>query len=554
MQMNPLGFPNVAELELPRDLERIETSPAVALLIARVRMGQPAFALTPGNAVCVVEICKRLDGMPLALELAAARFALFSPQQILDRLEHRFSFLASDVAGRDERHRNLLALLDWSHSLLAVEDQRLLSWMSVFVQGWAVEGAIEATTALGFDSARNVDLLARLVDKSFVAVDPGLVPPRYRLLETVRDFALTRLRESGDEMRARDAHLAYVRHMAERSHRDIVGGQMRESVAQLVHEQGNIDAALQYAVVAQRGGDSALAIVGFLLLYLKGGGAYGTYATGPLWYLRALEIPGHADSAERGRASLTLGVITVHVPDTHLDADALLMEAMRIARHNNDRWAEAYANAYRAMQLANRGESEAATGPADTAARIADELGDPLLQGLSGLARGWIRLSQCDYADALATLRAVRNLGHDLHQRHFIDAYIALAAFNVGDDKAAAALWYEAMLTSAALRNVRGIAGTAEGCGYIAARQQRYREAARLLAFASRIRERTHSPFFTFWLAHHDHAERATRLALGAADWATCAEAGRTMREEDAINETAALLRFFSDNTPTNCA
>ncbi|MGH9643453.1 MAG: TIR domain-containing protein, partial [Terriglobales bacterium] len=142
MQMHPLALPDIAEIEIPRDLARIEASAAVSLLITRVRMTQPGFALTPSNALSVVEVCRRLDGMPLALELAAARFALLSPQQVLERLEHRFSFLASDVSGRDHRHRNLVALLDWSHSLLAPEDQRLLAWMSIFVQGWSVEAAV----------------------------------------------------------------------------------------------------------------------------------------------------------------------------------------------------------------------------------------------------------------------------------------------------------------------------------------------------------------------------------------------------------------------------
>lgn len=544
MQLHPLALPDeVAEIEMPRDLARVEASAAVSLLITRVRMIQPGFILTSANAPSVVDICRRLDGMPLALELAAARFALLSPRQVLERLEHRFSFLASDVAGRDQRHRNLLALLDWSHSLLSPEDQRLLAWMSVFVQSWSVEAASEVTAAQGADPATGVELLASLVGKSFVAVDASLTPPRYRLLETVREFALSRLRESQDEMRARDCQLAYVRRMAEQSHHAIVSGNMGENVAQLLHEHGNIDAALQHAVMATRGGELALATVGFLLLYLKG---HGAHASGRLWCLRALEIPGPADAAERGRALLTLGVTGVYQKNTHFDADDSLVQAARIAEQHNDRWAQAYACGFRALNLASDGDAEAAIALADTTAQIAHELGDPLLQGLAGLAHGWIRMLQGGYADALTALRAVRSLGHDLHQHHFIDMYIGLTAFSVGDDRAAAASWQAGMRGSLAVSNLRGVAGSIEGCAYIAARQQRYPEAARLLAFASRIRERS-TPLFSFWLAHHDHAERATRAALSAADWAACTEVGRTMREEDAINQTAALLQFFSE-------
>jgi len=90
------------------------------------------------NAAAIVAICERLDGMPLALELAAARFALLSPEQVLERLDHRFRFLVGEVAGRDHRHRTLTALLEWGFALLSPDEQRLLAWLGVFVQGWSV--------------------------------------------------------------------------------------------------------------------------------------------------------------------------------------------------------------------------------------------------------------------------------------------------------------------------------------------------------------------------------------------------------------------------------
>ena len=132
--------------------------------------------------------------MPLALELAAARFALLSPAEVLERLEQRFRFLVGNVAGRDLRHRNLIALLEWSFGLLSADEQRLLLWLGVFVQGWTVEAVIDLAAAFGDTPETVVDLLTGLANKSLVWVDQGISPPRYRLLESVREFSLEQLR------------------------------------------------------------------------------------------------------------------------------------------------------------------------------------------------------------------------------------------------------------------------------------------------------------------------------------------------------------------------
>ena len=215
----------LAAIKHPRneiELAEIAAAPAVSLLLARIRDGQAEFKLTIANAPVIVDICERLDGMPLALELAAARFALLSPDQVLDRLDQRFRFLVSDVAGRDQRHRNLIALLEWSYALLSAEEQRFLAWLGVFVQGWTVDAAIDLASAFGRLPETVVDLLTGLVNKSLVSVDQSVSPPRYRLLESVREFALEQLRISGEERRARDAHLAYIVRITETAHQDML--------------------------------------------------------------------------------------------------------------------------------------------------------------------------------------------------------------------------------------------------------------------------------------------------------------------------------------------
>ena len=148
---------------------------------------------------------------------------LLSADQVLERLDQRFRFLISDRAGRDQRHRNLMALLDWSYRLLSPEEQRFLAWLSVFVQGWTVDAAIDLASAFGSAPETLVDLLTGLANKSLVWVDQSVSPPRYRLLESVREFALEQLRLLGDERRARDAHLAHILRMVDAAHGDMLG-------------------------------------------------------------------------------------------------------------------------------------------------------------------------------------------------------------------------------------------------------------------------------------------------------------------------------------------
>jgi predicted ATPase/DNA-binding winged helix-turn-helix (wHTH) protein len=541
MRLPPLALPPApAEGGVP--LHEVAAAPAVEMLLARVRAIRPDFALSEANAGNVAEICRRLDGMPLALELAAARFALLSPEQVLQRLADRFRFLNSNLAGRDARHRNLVALLDWSVSLLSAEEQRLLSWFSVFVRGWTMEAAIDLAAPLHCDAERIVELLAGLVDKSLASMDGGFDPPRYHLLETVREYAGERLRAAGEEERARAAHLGCMVRMSRSAREEMLRGNIRRRVAQLIADDGNIRRALEHALASDANRNSAFAILGCLVLYFK---ARGNYFAAHEWG-RTLEA-GAPSSIERARALLCHGVAAVHLGEQRQNSPArYLLESIELAREHGDAWTEAYACGYQALWLANSGRPGEAQPFAAATLDIATRLNDPLLLGLAGLARGWVHIAHGDCRAALEAMRAVRELGDDPHQRHFLDMYIALALFRLGDHQGAAAQWREGMRGAAAVGNIRGIAGSIEGCGYIAAKLGQPADAIRLLTVAQRIRERTGVPLFNFWLTHHEQASAALRRALGAAEYAACAAAAEGVREEDAANEARALLQRFS--------
>ncbi len=277
----------------------------MALLLARIQDAQSNFKLTLSNAPAIAGICERLDGMPLALELAAARFALLSPEQVLERLDHRFRFLVGEVAGRDHRHRNLIALLEWSFALLSPAEQKLLAWLGVFVQGWSVEAVIDLAPAFGVAPEEAVDLLTGLAGKSLASIDQSASPPRYRLLESVREFALEQLRKLGDERRARDAHLAYVLRMTEQTRADMLGARMRERIALLGPELGNIDSASEYAAGPGGNAQGALRIAGLLSLYFK---AHGETALALRLCNRALAAAPATHNRERAQAELCRGI------------------------------------------------------------------------------------------------------------------------------------------------------------------------------------------------------------------------------------------------------
>ena len=540
LRLPPLRLPAIKQPAEESELQEVANAPAVSLLLARIRDTQPDFKLTIDNAPAIVDICERLDGMPLALELAAARFAMLSPRQVLSRLDQRFGFLSSDSAGRDHRHRNLVALLEWSFGLLAPLEQRFLTWLGVFVQGWAVDAVIHLAAPFGSTPELLIQLLSGLVDKSLVIVDQSLSPPRYRLLETVREFALEQLRRMGNEHPARNAHLQYVVCMAEAAHKDMLDGHMRERIASLMREHGNIAAASEYAAGAANDSQSALRIAGLFTQYFK---AHGAWAFGAPLCERALAGAPAVRTRDRGLALMCLGVNRVLMVKG--GAETVLLEAISICRDTGEPWAVAYTSGHYAQWLALEGRPEDAYPHIETTERVSEQLADRILAGLAGVARGWVALAEEDVEKSLEALNRVRNLGGDFHQHHFIEMYISLCLFRRGDLEQAAARWLEAMRIGIEVGHVRGVAGSIEGCGYIAAQLGKPEQACRLLGAAAEIRRRAGSPLFKFWYRHNEEANAALLVALGRERHGAAITAGTRMRYEDAVNETAALLSEF---------
>ena len=542
LRLPPLGLPAVRHPEGSEELREFAATPAIALLTTRIAAIQPAFTLTEADAPALADLCERLDGMPLALELAAARFAVLSPQQVLDRLAHRFSFLVSDVAGRDARHRTLQTLLEWGYALISRDEQRLLACLSVFVQGWSMDAVTSLPAATGTDPEVLVEHLMGLVAKSLVIVDASERPPRYRLLESVREFALAKLTEAGAVRSARDAQLEYVRQMTTQAHEDMVSGSMQRRIALLAREHGNIEAALEHAVTTDQS-SSGLRIVGGLLLYFK---AHGEFDLGIRLCNRVLSDAWRDSSRAWGRAMLTFGVMTVHWGGKRDVADEALREATRVAQLTGDTWAEGYGTGFHALWLVDAERLNEAYVSIRRAALIATALDDAVLKGLAGLAEGFLLIALAKLADAEVTLKRARQFGNDVHQQHFIEIYISLAQFLLGKYAQAAASGEAALRAAILVGHIRGIAGSIEIAAYLALRADCPLESARYLSAAARIRDRTGVPLFRFWREPHAACEAQLRIALGQDAFALASAEGAKMREESVIGEVARTLLEYS--------
>ena len=289
----------------------LHESEAMRLFCARAAFDQPDFALTADNAAAIAAICHRLDGIPLALELAAARCAFLTPQQLALRLDDALGLLTNGARTAPSRQRTLRATLEWSHALLDPAERILFRRLAPFASGWTIEAAEEVGTDARIERERVLDLLAQLVDRSLVIVDTSHSVARYRLLEIVRQYASERLTESGEEPAIAARHAAYFLALAEEAEPHLNTNTQGDWLQRLDNEQPNFRASFD---TLRRVGDhrAMLRLTGALwwFWYLR-----GRYHEGQELLLSALgDLPAappatpEPDRQDRGaRAKVLLG-------------------------------------------------------------------------------------------------------------------------------------------------------------------------------------------------------------------------------------------------------
>jgi predicted ATPase len=367
--VSPLALPDRQEgaRQVP-SLEQLTQYAAVRLFIERARSAKPDFAVTNETAPAVAEICHRLDGLPLAIELAAARSKLLSPPALLDRLGQRLNVLTGGARDLPARQRTLRDAIAWSHDLLEEDEQTLFRRLAVFAGGFTMEaaGALWATVAAADDGPDAFAGLEPLVDQSLLRQDDQEGEPRFRMLETILEYALERLSASGEAEAVRRKHAAYYLALAERAEPELEGEKQRRCLTLLEAEHDNLRAALGWAV--EHDGEMALCLAAAL-------GAFwdirSYFTEGRAWLGRALTAQGSAltkgpaDPARRAKALRTAGVLAERQEDFEAAA-AAQEDSLALSRELGDR---------RGMALALRGLGHVASGRGEYA-RAADRYGE----------------------------------------------------------------------------------------------------------------------------------------------------------------------------------
>ena len=294
----PLPVPALAD-----DATTLEANPCIQLFANRAKAVRPDFRLTPENTLSVAEICRRLDGLPLAVELAAARTRILSPAELLTRLDSRLAELRSGARDAPERQRTLRATIDWSHDLLSGMEQRVFARLSVFAGGWTREAA-EAICAddLGIDVLEGLE---SLVDKSLVSLmADGDDMSRFTMLETIREYAGERLEASGESGVVRDLHAAFFRSLAEAAEPHLTGPDSATWLARLAEELPNLRAALRWSIDAGdvTARETGLLTAGAIWRFWQ---LTGSIREAAQWFTELLAADG--DDATLGRAKALQG-------------------------------------------------------------------------------------------------------------------------------------------------------------------------------------------------------------------------------------------------------
>lgn len=392
LRVPPLSLPDISR---SISVEELASSEAVQLFVERAKAALPNFALNGQNAASIAAICWRLDGIPLAIELAAARVRLLKPEQIADRLDNLFRLLTGGSRTALPRQRTLEAMIDWSHDLLSEAERALFRRLSVFLGGWTLEAAEQVCTGDGQSGGDKqlamlpeptLDLLAQLVNKSLVVVDERESEARYRLLETIRQYAQNKLVDSGEATQLRDNHLRYFKKFSDQAQAGLMGEDQPGWYDRLERDHDNFRAALDWGQVHDP--ESVLEIGSNLVHFWSGRG----YASEGRRRLQAgLEgLEGMEREPEENlkrqkivaRALNSYGEMAI-VQGDHLAARQALERCVEILREIGESKEMVFSTSLLSLAYLFLGEIEQSQELAEEGVRLGRELGEPIGLALS---------------------------------------------------------------------------------------------------------------------------------------------------------------------------
>jgi non-specific serine/threonine protein kinase len=502
---------------------------AVRLFVDRATLVQPTFAATGTVAPAVAEVCRRLEGIPLAIELAAARVRSLSVDQILERLRDRFRLLVSGSRTAPTRQQTLRATLDWSYELLTDDERALLRRASVFAGGWTLEAA-EAVCA----EPDALDLLTRLVDKSVLVVTEHGGSARFGMLETVREYALERLAESGEAEQTADRHSSYFSTLAETAAPKIVRSEAATWLARLDAEHDNMQAALDRLLERDPAGcvRVAAALSNFWFLH-------GHYREGGRWLERALERGSGAPAAVLAMALVGAGMLARQRGEP--EAGRRYFEAgLRASREADDTLRAAWASINLGVICMTEGDLPAARAHAEaTLAHATSPELDPVAASALTLLGEVARLE-----GESAAARPYYERALEINRRLGLGEAVSVTLNNLGatllelgDVDGARASYREALSISRALGTKDDIACSLDGLAATASSRGEWALAGRLAGAAAALRDEIGSQIEPADRAACERTLSAVREHAGAAALEAALADGRATPRDRVIDD-----------------
>ncbi|MBY8862967.1 LuxR C-terminal-related transcriptional regulator [Nocardia sp. CA2R105] len=536
LRVQPLSVPEPSERVT--SVSAVERFDAGRLFVDRAKAAEPRFMVTDENAGAIAELCRRLDGLPLALELAAARVRHLSPQRILERLDERYELLRRDSRATTPRQRSVVSLIAWSYDLCSPEERTLWARLTVFSGSFSVHAAESVCSGDGLSQQNVLDVLARLVDKSIVATQWHAGDVRYRMLETIRDFGREQLVDSAAELTFRRRHRDFFRDVVVESYPVWFSATELQCLSWIRAERDNLRAAVDFSLddpVDER----AAVVLGTAL----GGEALltGLLQEGRHWMDRVVKA---VREPSVGRATLLWinGRCAAEQGETQA-AEQLLGEAVRLAEILNDRHEQAMATTYLGVSRMARGATSEAVDLYDQALELVRDIDDPMARAVTLPRKGVAMYHLGHTAEGMTLCRdAIAISDEHQEQWHNAEALSELANLcwleqQIGE---ASSLATEALRINQRFRNARGIVQCIETLAWVAASRNENERAARLLGAADALWRSTDASLPALAAENHDRSAAQARRALGERKYA---EAHRAGGESSTSENVAFALR-----------
>jgi len=533
--VEPLTLPDPGSETSPLDLA---ASPAVALFVDRAAAASPGFTLTPRNARAIAGITQRLDGLPLAIELAANRIKVLSPTDLLERLDARLPLLTRGAHDLPERQQALRSTLAWSYDLLDPEAQRVFCHLSVFAGGCTLDAVEWIGRALLGDAARRshpatyvLDLLTDLVEKSLIRTQPDLGDAvRFGMLETIREYGGEQLLAAGEAETARRSHLAWCLHLAEKADPLLLSAEQEHWQARLRIEHDNLRAALGGAL-AHGDIEPALRLCAALYRFWAND---GRYEEGRQWLERVIERAPPVASVPRGHALIGLGVMLFFQGD-YQAAAATWEHALRVFHDVSDVRGTAYAHGNLGLVADATGDYPRALAEYEAALELFRQLDDRTYISFMTHNSGLIAYFQGDYQRARALFTESLSMVEDENSRALTLGNLSLVALAEGRLDQALALQRDAFANWRHVTNLPWLPRGLEHFALIAIASGDPAHGARLFGAAATERARIGGSQPDNDRAINERAIAQAQAALGEDAFSRLWADGETLSLPDAV-------------------